>query len=75
MAAVGGIDKVDSNAVSSWLAALLFQDAVGKATANGGTLNRQTLFDALKQETKFDAGGIIGATDVAEHLQPHLHRR
>jgi hypothetical protein len=70
VAAVGGIDKVDSNAVASWLAALLFQDAVGKATANGGTLNRQTLFDALKQETKFDAAGIMGATNVAEHLQP-----
>ena len=70
VAAVGGIDKVDSNAVASWLSALLFQDAVGKATANGGTLNRQTLFDALKQETKFDAAGIMGATNVAEHLQP-----
>jgi Periplasmic binding protein len=70
VAAVGGIDKVDSNAVASWLAALLFQDAVAKATANGGTLNRQTLFDALKLETKFDASGIMGATNVAEHLQP-----
>ena len=70
VAAVGGIDKVDSNAMASWLSALLFQDAVGKATANGGTLNRQTLFDALKQETKFDAAGIMGATNVAEHLQP-----
>jgi substrate-binding family protein len=70
VAAVGGIDKVDSNAVASWLSALLFQDAVGKATANGGTLNRKTLFDALKQETKFDAEGIMGATNVAEHLQP-----
>ena len=70
VAAVGGIDKVDSNAVASWLSALLFQDAVAKATANGGTLNRQTLFDALKQETKFDADGIMGATNVAEHLQP-----
>ena len=30
VAAVGGIDKVDSNAVASWLAALLFQDAVGQ---------------------------------------------
>jgi hypothetical protein len=70
VAAVGGIDKVDSNAVASWLGALLFQNAVGKATANGGTLNRQTLFDALKQESKFDAAGIMGATNVADHLQP-----
>ena len=70
VAAVGGIDKVDSNAVASWLAALLFQDAVTKATANGGTLNRQTLFDALDQETAFDADGIMGATDVANRIPP-----
>jgi ABC-type branched-subunit amino acid transport system substrate-binding protein len=70
VAAVGGIDKVDSNAVASWLAALLFEDAVGKATASGGTLSRTTLFDAMKQETKFDAAGIMGPTNVADHLQP-----
>lgn len=70
VAAVGGIDKVDANAVASWQAALLFEDAVGKATANGGTLSRQTLFDALKQEHKFDAAGIMGPTDVANHMPP-----
>jgi ABC-type branched-subunit amino acid transport system substrate-binding protein len=70
VAAVGGIDKVDSNAVASWLAALLFQDAAGKATAGGKTLSRQTLFDALKQEHQFDAGGIMGPTDVADHMPP-----
>jgi ABC-type branched-subunit amino acid transport system substrate-binding protein len=64
--AVGGIDKVDFNSVSSWVAALLFQDAVEKAVANGGTLSRQTLFEALKNETAFDADGIIGATNVAD---------
>jgi hypothetical protein len=68
--AVGGIDKVDSNAVASWLAALLFQDAAKKAVASG-TLSRQTIFDALKQENKFDASGIMGPTDVANHLPPH----
>ena len=71
VAAVGGIDKVDSNAVASWLAALLFQDAAGKATANGGTLSRQSLFDALKQEHAFTADGIMGATDVANHMPPN----
>ncbi len=70
VAAVGGIDKVDSNAVASWLAALLFEDAVGKAAANGGTLSRQTLFDALKQEHKFTADGIMGPADVANHIPP-----
>jgi ABC-type branched-subunit amino acid transport system substrate-binding protein len=70
VAAVGGIDKVDSNAMASWLAALLFQDAAKKAVASG-SLSRQSLFDALKQETKFDASGIMGPTDVASHTQPH----
>ena len=32
VAAVGGIDNVDFNAVSSLVAALLFQDAAAKAT-------------------------------------------
>lgn len=65
VSAVGGIENVDFNSVSSWVAALLFQDAVEKAIASGGTLSRQSLFDALKQETKFDADGIIGPTDIA----------
>jgi hypothetical protein len=65
VSAVGGIENVDFNSVSSWVAALLFQDAAEKAIASGGTLSRQSLFDALKQETKFDADGIIGPTDIA----------
>jgi ABC-type branched-subunit amino acid transport system substrate-binding protein len=65
VAAVGGIDNVDFNSVSALVAALLFQDAAEKAVANGGTLTRQSIFDALKQETKFDADGIIGPTDIA----------
>lgn len=64
VAAGGGIENADFNSVSSWVAALLFQDAATKAVANGGTLSRKTLFDALKQETKFDADGIIGPTDI-----------
>lgn len=70
VAAVGGISKVNFNSVSSWIAALLFQDAATKATANGGTLNRQSLFDALEQEHKFDANGITGPIDIANHAQP-----
>jgi hypothetical protein len=61
---------MDSNAVASWLAALLFQDAAKKAVANGGTLSRQSLFDALKQEHAFNADGIMGPTDVANHMPP-----
>jgi hypothetical protein len=68
--AVGGIDKTDFNSVSSWTAGILFQDAVAKATASGGTLTRPSLFDALKTETKFDANGIVGPTDVAKRQPP-----
>jgi hypothetical protein len=70
VAAVGGVDTMDSNAVASWLAALLFQDAAAKATANGGALSRKSLFDALKQEHAFNADGIMGPTDVANHMPP-----
>jgi hypothetical protein len=69
VAAAGGIDTVDSNAVASWQAALLFEDAATKAAANG-TLSRQSLFDALKDEHAFTADGIMGATDVANHMPP-----
>lgn len=62
---MGGVNKVNGNALYSYIQALLFQDAVGKAIANGGTLDRQTLFAALNKETSFDADGIIGATNIA----------
>jgi hypothetical protein len=37
---------------------------VNKAVANGGTLTRQSLLDALKNEHRFTAQGIVGPTDV-----------
>ena len=64
VAQLGGVDKLNSNSVSAYTAALLFQDAAAKAVANGGTLTRQSLLDAVKTETRFDAQGIIGPTDV-----------
>ena len=67
VSAVGGIANINGNALESYIDALLFQDAVGKAVANGGTLDRQTLFDALSKETSFNADGIIGSTNVAAH--------
>jgi ABC-type branched-subunit amino acid transport system substrate-binding protein len=60
----GGIANLNNNAVLSYVMALLFQDAVQKAIANGGTLNRASLFTALKGETAFNADGIIGPTNV-----------
>jgi hypothetical protein len=64
---MGGINKINGEAIESYVMALLFQDAVVKATANGGTLDRQTLFAALNSETDFDADGIVGPTNIAAH--------
>jgi hypothetical protein len=65
---VGGITGVNNNAVDAYIMALLFQDVVQKASANGGTLNRATLFAALNKETSFTADGIIGPTNIGGHL-------
>jgi len=64
---VGGVGGVNNNAIDAYIMALLFQDAVQKAVANGGTLDRATLFTALKGETSFDADGIIGPTNIGGH--------
>jgi ABC-type branched-subunit amino acid transport system substrate-binding protein len=65
---LGGVQNMDSNALASYVEALLFQDAVNKAVANGGTLTRQSLFNVLNtQETAFNADGIIGTTNVSTH--------
>ena len=64
---LGGLDNVNNNAINSYIMALLFQDAVKKAMANGGTLDRASLFTALKDEHSFTADGIIGTTDVGNH--------
>jgi ABC-type branched-subunit amino acid transport system substrate-binding protein len=68
VAQLGGLDNLDNNGLNSFVMALLFEDAVNKAIADGGTLNRTTLFAALKDEHSFDAKGIIGPTDVGNHV-------
>jgi ABC-type branched-subunit amino acid transport system substrate-binding protein len=65
--AIGGVNNLDNNALQAYVAALLFQDAVTKATGGGGTLNRQTLFTAIRDEHSFTADGIIGPTDIGDH--------
>jgi ABC-type branched-subunit amino acid transport system substrate-binding protein len=62
---LGGVGNVNNNAILSYAMALLFQDAVEKATANGGTLDRQTLLSALNNdEQSFDAQGIVGPVNI-----------
>lgn len=60
------MSDLDNDSIDAYIDALLFQDAVQKAAATG-TLSRQSLFTALANEHSFDAGGIIGATDVGAH--------
>jgi hypothetical protein len=65
---MGGTANLNNNAIDAYIQALLFQNAVQKATANGGTLDRASLFTALKGETSFTADGIIGPTNVGGHV-------
>jgi ABC-type branched-subunit amino acid transport system substrate-binding protein len=64
---LGGVNNLDNNALNSYIMALLFQDAVQKAVAHGGTLTRASLFTALNDEHSFNADGIIGTTDIGKH--------
>ncbi len=66
--ALGGTDNFNNNAMGSYIEALLFQDAVDKVIASGQPLNRASLFTALNGEHNFDAQGLIGPTDVGNHL-------
>lgn len=67
---LGGVSKVNNNAVLSYVMALLFQDAVQKVVASGQTLDRQSLFNVLnKDETAFNADGIIGPTNISARSQ------
>jgi ABC-type branched-subunit amino acid transport system substrate-binding protein len=65
---LGGTANLNNNALNSFVMALLFQDAVNQVVASGKTLNRASLFTALNSEHSFDADGIIGPTDVGNHL-------
>jgi ABC-type branched-subunit amino acid transport system substrate-binding protein len=70
---LGGPDKMNANGVASWVAALLFQDAVAKTVAGGATLDRETLLETIKGIHDFDADGIIGTTDIGnKKLSPCL---
>jgi len=64
---LGDASKTNTYGVDSWVAAMLFQDAVVKA-AGTGTLNRQTLLDALKNTHATNAHGIVGTTDIGAKL-------
>jgi len=64
-------DKRDSFAVTSWGAVLAFAQAAKATIANDGVngLTRANfLKDGVTTLTKFDAGGMMGATNIADHV-------
>src|SRR4029078_818250 len=64
-----GADKVNACAAYGWIATLSFADAVKSAVAEHGIngLTRSALLDGIKSLTAFDAGGMVGTVDIANH--------
>jgi len=64
-----GADKVNAFAAYGWVATLAFADAVKAAVAKHGVngITRATLLDGISTLTDFDAGGMLGTVDIANH--------
>ena len=56
-------------AAYGWIATLAFADAMKAAVAEHGIngITRATLLDGIKSLTAFDAGGMVGTVDIANH--------
>jgi hypothetical protein len=66
-----GAEKADQFAVYSWAATLAFADAAKAVVAKQGIngLTRKALLtEGLPSLTNFDAGGMIGPTNIAERI-------
>jgi ABC-type branched-subunit amino acid transport system substrate-binding protein len=64
-----GRDKADAFAAYGWVATMAFAQAVKAVVAKDGVdgLTRSALFAGIKTLTKFDAGGMYGTVDIADH--------
>jgi ABC-type branched-subunit amino acid transport system substrate-binding protein len=64
-----GKDDADAFAVQAFASGLLFQRAVEQAVAVGGVnrVTRSAVLDQLATIDDFDAGGMIGKTNIAAH--------
>ncbi|MEX2256251.1 MAG: ABC transporter substrate-binding protein [Acidimicrobiia bacterium] len=64
-----GRDNADGYAIQAYALGLLFNQAVEQIVEADGAngLTRQALFEQLDTVNDFDAGGMIGTTDVADH--------
>jgi ABC-type branched-subunit amino acid transport system substrate-binding protein len=62
-----GASKTTGLGVYSYVAGLAFQQVMNDVVAEQGVnaVTRQNLLDGLRKLTSFDAGGVIGSTDIA----------
>jgi ABC-type branched-subunit amino acid transport system substrate-binding protein len=65
-----GADKATALGEAAWIAGLLFRDAVQDVIRRGdnNSLTRRALLDALRTTTKFNADGMLGATNIGQRL-------
>jgi hypothetical protein len=66
-----GPDKISGFAVYGWTSTLAFAQAARAATKTSGTdsLTRSALLEGAKTLTAFNAGGMLGTTDIAHKVQ------
>jgi hypothetical protein len=64
-----GASKVNAFAAYGWVATLAFADAMKAAVAKHGVngITRATLLEGIGTLTKFNAGGMLGTVDIANH--------
>ena len=65
-----GKDKVNAFAAYGWVATLAFAEAAKEAVSKHGVngLTRATLLEGIQTLTEFDAGGMLGTVDIANHV-------
>ncbi len=63
-----GKDKADGFGIQAWASGLLFAEALNAAVAENGVngVDREAIFEQVAKINSFDAGGILGKTNIAE---------
>jgi hypothetical protein len=66
-----GRDKADGFSLQAYASGLFLRDLVNNAVKSGGGNNavtRKAVLDAAAKDTSFDADGMIGKTNVGQHV-------
>ena len=63
-----GKDKADGFGIQAWASGLLFAEAVNATVDQSGVngVNREAIFTEVAKINEFDAGGMLGKTNVAD---------